>query len=84
MIIDANSLPENPIGGENAHFKIRLNGIEIGNYYLSEKSNASEKIISFSYDKNEKVRFQLIYDNDLLLDGKDRNAIIRSIKLKKK
>lgn len=84
MIIDANSLPENPIGGENAHFKIRLNGIEIGNYYLSEKSNASEKIISFSYDKNEKVRFQLIYDNDLLLDGKDRNAIIRSIKLIKK
>ena len=84
MIINANSLPENPIKGENAHFKIKLNGVEIGNYYVSEKSSTAEKIISFNYDKNEKVRFQLIYDNDIFVDGKDRNAIIHSIKLKKK
>lgn len=84
MIINANSLPENPIKGENAHFKIKLNGIEIGNYYVSEKSGTPEKIFPFNYNKNEKVRFQLIYDNDLFMDGKDRNAIIHSIKLKKK
>lgn len=83
MVINATSLPDKPINGENAHFKIKLNGIEIANYYVSEKPDASQKVIPFAYDKNEKVRFQLIYDNDILIDGKDRNVIIRSIKLQK-
>lgn len=84
LIINANSLPDKPINGENAHFKIKINGVEITSYYLSENSGGAEKIIPFKYEKDDKARFQLIYDNDVLEDGKDRNAIIHSIKLQKK
>ena len=84
LIINATSTPEKPLNGENAHFKIKINGVEIANYYVSEKPAESNKSISFSYNNDEKVRFQLIYDNDLIVDDKDRNAIIHSIKLQKK
>lgn len=84
LIINGNSLPEKPINGENAHFKIKLNGNEIASFNLSEDKNNKIKTIPFTYSNNEKVRFQLIYDNDIFENGKDRNAVIYSIELKKK
>ena len=84
LIINGNSLPEKPIKGENAHFKVKLNGEEIGNFNLSENKSNAKNIISFTYSNNEKVRFQLIYDNDVFENGMDRNAVIYSIELKKK
>ena len=83
LLINANSLPEKPINGENAHFKIKINNNEIANYYLSENSNNQSKTIIFSSKNNEKSKFELIYDNDVFENGKDRNAIIYSISLKK-
>ncbi|WP_221931743.1 glycosyltransferase family 39 protein [Flavobacterium sp. GT3R68] len=84
LIISGNSLPAKPINGENAHLKFKLNGVEIGNLNLSENTTTPEKVISFNYNKNEKVRIQFIYDNDIFEKGQDRNAIIYSLKLKKK
>ena len=81
LIINANSLPENPVNGENAHFKIKINNNEIANYYLSE--NKQSKKIVFSSKNNENNTFELIYDNDVFENGKDRNAVIYSISIKK-
>jgi hypothetical protein len=83
LIISANSLPENPVNGENAHFKIKINNNEIANYYLSENKNKQSKKIAFSSKNNESNTFELIYDNDVFESGKDRNAIIYSVSIKK-
>jgi len=83
LIIKGNSLPETPIKGENAHLKIRLNGEEIANFYLSEDKNNQYKTVQFSYEKHDKARFQILYDNDVFEDGQDRNAILYSVELKK-
>lgn len=83
LIIKGNSLPAKPINGENAHLKFKLNGVEIANFNLSENTDTPEKILPFT-NKDDKVRFQLIYDNDVFEKGQDRNAIIYSIKLQKK
>ncbi len=83
LIINANSLPENPVNGENAHFKIKINNNEIANYYLSENKNQQSKKFVFSSKNNESNTFEIIYDNDVFEDGKDRNAIIYSISIKK-
>jgi len=84
LVVKANSLPEKPVNGENAHFKIKLNGLEIANYNLSENPKTPERVFAFSYDKAEKARFQLIYDNDIIANGQDRNAIVYSISIRKK
>ena len=83
LIINANSLPENPVNGENAHFKIKINNNEISNYYLSENKKNQSKKISFSSKNNQNNTFELIYDNDIFEKGKDRNAIIYSVSIKK-
>ena len=83
LIINANSLPENPVNGENAHFKIKINDNEIANYYLSENKNKQSKKIVFSTKNNENNTFELIFDNDIFENGKDRNAVIYSISIKK-
>jgi hypothetical protein len=83
LIINANSLPENPVNGENAHFKIKINDNEIANYYLSENKNKQSKKIVFSSKNNENNSFEIIFDNDIFENGKDRNAVIYSISIKK-
>lgn len=84
LTINANSLPNKPINGENAHFIVKINEQEIGNYYLSEKSNNKEKTITFESKSSKKAQIILIFDNDLSVDGLDRNVIIYNIKLTKK
>jgi hypothetical protein len=83
LTIKGNSLPAKKINGENAHIKIRINGTEIGQFNLSEDINKQVNTIPFSYDKDEKIRIQLIYDNDLVVGNDDRNVIIYSIRLEK-
>jgi hypothetical protein len=84
LIIKGNSLPAKKINGENAHIKIRINSTEIGQFNLSEDINKQVNTIPFTYDKDEKIRIQLIYDNDLVVGNDDRNVIIYSIKLEKR
>jgi hypothetical protein len=83
LMIEGNSLPAMKINGENAHLKIRINGKDIDQYYLSEDLNTKFHSIPFSHSGG-KIRIQLIYDNDFSKDNLDRNVIIYSIKLKKK
>lgn len=83
LIINGNSLPAIPINNENAHLKIKLNGLLIGEYFLNEDSLKAEKKLPFVINENKNVRFQIIYDNDISVNEKDRNVIIYSIKIEK-
>ena len=81
--IQANSLPNKPINGENAHIKIKLSGIEIGQISLSEKTENKKTSISFSQNETRNERVIIIFDNDFSNKEEDRNVIIYSVKLKK-
>ena len=74
-------MPEKPINNENALLKVKINGNEIGNFELSELKNKSENSFKFIHDNEEKIRIQLIYDNDLAQNNLDRNIVIYSIKI---
>ena len=76
------SLPAKPIQGENAHLKIIINDI-IKSLFLSNNVNDLAKEIEFFHDGG-KLNLKLIYDNDLVIDNLDRNAVINSISLTKK
>ncbi len=81
--IQANSLPNKPINGENAHIKIKVSGIEIGQISLSEKTENKKTSISFSQNETRNERLIIIFDNDFSNKEEDRNVIIYSVKLKK-
>lgn len=83
LVIKGNSFPQKPINNENAHIIVKLNGNEIANFYLSEDSNKQEQRISFA-NQADSGSFQIIYDNDILEKGQDRNAVIYSIEAVKK
>lgn len=83
LIVKGNSLPIKPIKNSNAHIKIKINGIMIGDYFLSENPLKDEKILPFEINTDKQVRIQLIYDNDVFENGLDRNVIIYSIKTEK-
>ncbi len=84
LVINGASQPEKPINGENAHIKVRMNGEEIGNLYLSENPAGTEYALPVKIESAKQVRFQIIYDNDIAVDGQDRNVMIQSVKLVKK
>jgi hypothetical protein len=84
LVIKGNSLPAKPINNENAHLKVRVNGAIIGDYFMSENPAGEEKVFSFDTDADKNARVQLIYDNDVLVNGQDRNVIIYSIDVRKK
>ena len=84
LTINANSLPDKPINGENAHFIIKVIGEEIGNYYLSEKLDNKTKTMTFECKSDRKARVLIVYDNDVSVNNLDRNAIIYSVALEKK
>ena len=78
--VGGQSTPETPINNENAHFRIKINGREIGEFYLSEKANI-QKDVYFELNENTSILLELLYDNDYSKDGKDRNAVIKKIEL---
>jgi 4-amino-4-deoxy-L-arabinose transferase-like glycosyltransferase len=84
LVINGNSLPEVPINGENAHLKVKVNGKEIGSFYLSENKSQSKNELKFECQADERVRIQFIYDNDIAKNNQDRNIIIYSIEIVKK
>jgi len=84
LTIKGISTPAKPIKNENAHLIIRLNGREMGNFHLSESQSKLDNVLTFKQEKDERVRLQIIYDNDTFEDGQDRNAIIYAINLKNK
>lgn len=84
LIIKGTSLPSKPINNENAHFKIKINGRKIGQFYMSENPSKLENVLEFTQEKDENSRLQITYDNDIFENGQDRNAIITGISLEKK
>jgi mannosyltransferase len=83
IIVKGQSLPAKPLNGENAHLKIKVNGNEIGNFFLTQKQGGAENVVSFEWPEDRNARFQIIYDNDHFENGQDRNAILYSVQLKK-
>lgn len=83
LVIKGNSYPNPPIKEQNAHLKIKINKNQIGDYFLSENLQTTEKNLPFEIDRTKKVRIQLIYDNDIIENKLDRNVIIYSINIKK-
>ena len=82
--INANSLPQKSINGENAHVIIKVGDKKIANYYLSEQPEKKEKIITFENTVNQHCKVTLTYDNDLFVNNLDRNLIIYNIEIEKK
>lgn len=82
LMVSANSLPAQPIEGKNAHMIVKVNNQEIANYYLSENTSNKDKKIPFEWNSNALARITLFFDNDLSVNGLDRNVVIYSVKLK--
>jgi len=83
LIVNGNSLPEKSVNDENAHFKAKLGSVEIGQFHLSEKISSKENVLTFHVEVTKKYKLVLSYDNDEVVNGIDRNAIIYSVKIEK-
>lgn len=84
LVVRGKSFPDQPINNESAHIIIKMAGVQIANFNLSEKADAPEKRFAFTCSQDKSVHFSIIYDNDALQNGKDRNALISGIRLEKK
>lgn len=82
LTINGNSLPAQSIQGINAHMIVKVNDQVIANYFLSEKTDNKEKKISFEWSSDTPARITLFFDNDIAINGLDRNIVIYSLKLK--
>lgn len=82
LTIKARSLPEVPLNNENAHLTISVNDKKIGAYFLSEK-NETLNFTSFTIDKKQDYQIGITFDNDLVLENSDRNALIFSVIIEK-
>jgi hypothetical protein len=82
LVINGLSYPEKPIKGENAHLKIKIDNL-LNEIYLSNDSKKDEHLISFNLTEDKVFKLEIIFDNDISIDNKDRNALISSIKINK-
>ena len=82
LAIKARSIPETPLNGENAHLTISLSGKKIGSYFLSEKEEALN-YFQFNVTKKQNYQIEITFDNDLVLNNADRNALIFSTTIEK-
>lgn len=82
VAVKMKSLPDPPIAGENANVAVAIDGKEIGAAFITEKE---EKIYYFSFTIKAKkeVTVDLTFGNDLVLNDKDRNALIYSVIIEK-
>lgn len=82
LAINARSLPEVPIDGQNANVAIALSGKEIGAYFLSEKEDKTN-YFNFTVDTKKTVTIDLTFGNDIVVGDNDRNALINSVVIEK-
>lgn len=82
LTIKGKSLPEKPLNNENAHLTISINQKKIDAYFLSEKEETLN-FTSFKIDKKQNYQIDITFDNDLVLDTADRNALIFSVLIEK-
>jgi 4-amino-4-deoxy-L-arabinose transferase-like glycosyltransferase len=84
ITILGNSWPQIPINNENAHIVIKQNSKIIADFYLSEKTDKAENSFEFEIEEDQEVIFEVTFDNDITINGQDRNAIIYNISLVQK
>ncbi len=77
------SLPEKPINGENAHFNVFINGKKATDFNFYTMPNQAIINIPF-FHKGGQFNLILEYDNDIVIENEDRNAVITNMTLKKK
>lgn len=82
LAIKAKSLPDPPIDNQNAHLELALSGKKIGAYFLSEKEEKTN-YFEFSVLKKQSYTIDITFDNDLVLNNSDRNALIFSAIIEK-
>lgn len=82
LAIKSRSIPEVPLNGENAHLTLSVNGKKIGAYFLTEKEEAMN-YFEFSIPTKGNYQIELTFDNDLVLDNNDRNALVFSVSVEK-
>ncbi len=82
LAIKSRSIPEVPVNGENAHLTLSVNGKKIGAYFLTEKEEAMN-YLEFSIPTKGNYQIELTFDNDLVLDNNDRNALVFSVSVEK-
>ncbi len=84
IIVKGISLPEKPLNGVNAHFKVIIDDQEVGSFFLSNEAKNDGSFVTFENPTDKNINLQLVYDNDEVVNTIDRNAIINSIQIKKK
>lgn len=82
LAIKARSIPEVPLNNENAHLTLSLSGKKIGAYFLTEKEE-STNYFPFDVTKKQDYTVDLTFDNDLVLNNADRNALVFSVVIEK-
>jgi hypothetical protein len=66
-------------GGVSAHFKILVEGQEVGEAYTT--SNYESYVFPLPIDPSAVQDVRVVFDNDAVIDGKDRNLSVQSIGL---
>lgn len=84
LIIEARSTPDIPIKKENAHIIVKLGNQQLASYFLSERKEEIKEVISFKPKQIVRQKISITFDNDLSVDGQDRNVIIYNIKIEEK
>lgn len=77
------SEPVKPINHINSHITVTMNDRRIGGLFLPDGSSPKICHFGFSVSQDGPAKFELHFDNDLMLNNKDRNALIYSIRLEK-
>lgn len=83
IIMRGKSLPAEPINNENAHFNIIINGEVVGSGFLDNKENNSGLVVNYTSEVNQMIVLKIEYDNDVNINGNDRNAIVNSVQINK-
>lgn len=76
LYLEGRSEPEVPVNSVNAHITVKMNGRVIGGTFLYGKKHTRISKINFTLNKTEQISLELIFDNDIMLNNKDRNARI--------
>ena len=81
MYIEGRSEPEHSINGINAHLTVKLNDRVIGGVFLPDNKYPAIKQMPFSTTESGEQSVEFIFDNDLMFDHRDRNALIYSVRI---
>ena len=67
------------LGGEFAHFKVYVNDKYVGSSFTSSSFENYKFSVPFALDDIEEVR--VYFDNDAVINGRDRNLFVESIRM---